>query len=339
MALPFRAVNIDCNFDYAFERERLAAVGIALIEQKSGTEDEIIAACTAADAVILEGAKTPLTMRVIGALPRCRVLAKYAVGVDNIDLAAATSQGIVVANAADYCTEEVSDHAVALMLAAARRVVALDRHLRAGGWGGPMRAVPVRRFSRLTVGLIGLGRIARATARKLQGFGCRVLAADPYLPAGVSAGPNVERVSLDRLLAESDLVSVHIPLSAETRGLVGAQMFSVMKSTAVLVNTSRGPVVDQAALIEALQSQRIAGAALDVFETEPLAVESPLRTMEQVILTPHTAADSVDSLQHARETVVDSVAAVLRGYWPPFPVNVRVIPRSALRPWSEAPSF
>jgi D-3-phosphoglycerate dehydrogenase len=326
----FTAVNIDCNFAYPFERERLAAAGIELIERKSPTEDEIIAACAQADAVIVEGTKTPVTARVIGALPRCRIIAKLAVGVDNIDLAAATAAGIVVANAADYCTEEVSDHAAALLLACARRVVFLDRHVRAGGWRVPPQAVPVRRISQLTLGLIGLGRIARATVRKMAGFGLRIVASDPYLPAGASE-PGVEIVPLQRLLAESDLVSVHVPLTGDTRGMINDACFAAMKPNAFLVNTSRGPVVDEKALIRALEAGRIAGAGLDVVEEEPLPAASPLRGMPQVILTPHIAADSTDSLQHARETVVASVTAVLGGAWPPFPVNRQVVPRFPLK--------
>ena len=172
MSSRFRAVNIDCNFDYTYERQRLDAIGVDLVEQKSTTEDEIIAACTEADALVLEGARTPLTARVIGALPRCQVIAKYAVGVDNVDIAAATNAGIVVANAADYCTEEVSDHAVALLLAGARRIVEMDRYVRGGQWTGFLRTqrLPIRRVSQLTLGLIGLGRIARATVRKMAGF-------------------------------------------------------------------------------------------------------------------------------------------------------------------------
>lgn len=337
MTTRLTAVNIDCNFDYAFERRQLAEHGIDLVERKSATEDAIMQACADADAVILEGAKTPMTARVIDAFRRCRVIAKYAVGVDNIDVPAATRSGIVVANAADYCTEEVSDHAVALMLAAARRVVAMDRHVRGGGWAGFTRTRPLRRVSQLTLGFVGMGRIARATARKMAGFQLRMIAADPFLPSSATV-PGVEMMPLDQLLSEADIVSVHVPLGADTRGLIGESCFRVMKPTAILVNTSRGPVVDERALIAALREKRIGGAALDVVEEEPLSAASPLREFENVILTPHTAADSTDSLQHARRTVVESVSAVLRGYWPPFPVNVaQVAPRAPLRPWSEFP--
>ena len=333
MTPRFTAVNVDCNFSYEYERERLARHGIALLERKVVIEDEIIRACADADAMIVEGSKTPMTARVIGSFARCRVIVKMAVGVDNIDLAAATNAGVVVANAADYCTEEVSDHAVALLLASSRRIVAMDRHVRSGGWAGFTRTHPLRRVSRLTLGFVGMGRIAQATARKMAGFGARMIAADPFLPGSVSI-PGVEMMALEKVLREADLISVHVPLSPDTRGMIGEAAFRAMKPTAVLVNTSRGPVVDQSALILALRENRIGGAALDVVEEEPLPAGSPLREFPNVILTPHTGADSVDSLQHARGTVVDSVAAVVGGHWPPFPVNAKVTPRQPLAPWA-----
>ncbi|MEO6873978.1 MAG: C-terminal binding protein [Opitutaceae bacterium] len=337
MNSPFKAVNIDVNFDYVYERQRLAARGVVLLEQKSVTEDEIIRACADANVVVVEGAKSPITAKVINALPRCQLIVKYAVGVDNVDVPAATAAGIVVANAADYCTEEVSDHAVALLLAGTRRIVSMDRFVRAGHWTGYGKDQPLRRVSQLTLGLIGLGRIARATARKMAGFRLRMLAADPYLSGPVSE-PGVEVVSMDRLLRESDLISVHVPLTAETRGLLNVAAFRSMKPTAVVVNTSRGPVIDEQALIRALREKWIGGAALDVVEEEPLALSSPLREFDQVVITPHNAANSSDSLQHARRTVVDSIEAVARGYWPPFPVNPKVVPRQPLKPWDQLPA-
>lgn len=332
-----KAVNIDCNFEYTYETERLAASGIELVPAKSVTEDDIIRACVGADAVILEGAKTPLTARVIAELTRCRVIAKYAVGVDNIDVRAATAAGIVVANAADYCTEEVSDHAVALLLASARRVMSMDRFVRRGNWTDFTKTHPLRRVSQLTLGLVGLGRIARATARKMAGFQMRILAADPYV-SGQTIDDRIEMVSLEHLLQEADLISIHVPLVAETRGLIGEAAFRSMKPTAYVVNTSRGPVIDQDALVQALREKWIGGAALDVVAEEPLPGSSPLRDFDQVILTPHAGADSVDSMKHVRRTVVESVEAVLSGYWPPFPVNPKVIPRFSLKSWSDFPA-
>jgi D-3-phosphoglycerate dehydrogenase len=335
MTPRFKVVNIDCNFDYTYERERLEALGAELVLRKSVSEDEIIQACQDADAVVLEGTKTPMTARVINALPHCRLIAKYAVGVDNVDVSAATARGIVVSNAADFCTEEVSDHAVALILASTRRIVAADRHVRAGNWSGFARTRPLRRMSMLTLGLVGMGRIARATARKMAGFQMKMLAADPF--PGLAPQPGVEFVALDRLLRESDVISVHVPLAKETRGLLNEASFRMMKPTAVVINTSRGPVIDEPALIRALQEKWIAGAALDVVTEEPLPLSSPLRAMDEVILTPHTAADSEDSLRHVRRTVIDSVEAVMRGYWPPFPMNPKVSTPTPLKPWSDLP--
>ncbi len=325
-----RVVNIDCNFDYAYERGRLEAIGAELVLAKSRTEDEIIRAAAQADILVVEGPRTPVTGRVIAALSRCRAIVKYSVGVDNIDVEAATRSGIVVANAADYCTEEVSDHAVALLLASARQVMSMDRRIRAGGWNDFPSARPMRRMSELTLGLVGLGRIARATARKMGGFRMRILASDPYLAPGFPE-PGIEVVPLDRLLREADLVSVHVPLTAETRGFIGEQAFGLMKPTAILVNTSRGGVVDEAALGRALGEKRIAGAALDVMAEEPLPASSPLRGFDQVILTPHQGSVSTDAMDHVRRTVTDSIEAVLSGRWPPFPVNPQVSPRVPLR--------
>jgi D-3-phosphoglycerate dehydrogenase len=330
----FRAVNTDCNFDYSLERTRLEPLGVEYVTSKCSGEDEIIAACSGADAVVLEGTTTPITARVIAALPRCRLIAKYAVGVDNIDVPAATAAGIVVANAADYCTEEVADHAAALILGSARGIVALDRHVRAGRWQGFTRIQPMRRVSHLTLGLVGFGRISRLTAQRMAGFGMQILASDPFLAAGKSDF-GVEIVPLERLLREADFVSVHVPLAPETRGLLGEASFRLMKPTAVVINTSRGPVIDEAALVKALQEKWIAGAALDVFEKEPLPLESPLRAMDQVILTPHQGANSTDALDHVHRTVTESLAAFSQGFWPPFPINPKVAPRMALRPYNE----
>jgi len=329
-----QVVNVDCNFTYDLERQRIEAAGADLVLRLARTEAEIIAACADAAIILLEHADTPLTARVISALPACRAIIRYGVGVDSIDVAAATKCGVVVANSADFCTEEVSDHAVALLLTSAKRVAFFDRRIRAGKWHGFTLTPPLRRIGNLTLGLVGWGRIAQATARKLEGFRMRTLVADPYVKS-VPAGSRVELVSLEQLLRESDLVSLHAPLNAETKHLIGEKEFRLMKPTAFLVNTSRGGVVDETALVRALQEQRLGGAGLDVMEVEPLPADSPLRTMEQVTLTPHYAASSQDSMQHLHGTVADSVEAILQGYWPPFPVNGTVVPRVPLRLWKD----
>lgn len=327
-------VNVDCNFSYALEQARTTAAGADFVLRKAKTEDAIIAACQDATVVLFENSDTYFNARVIAALPQCQAIVRYGVGVDTIDLAEATKRGVVVANSADYCTEEVSDHATALILASTRRIATFDRKIRSGGWVGYDPNQPMRRVSRLTLGLLGWGRIAQAVARKLAGFQMRILVSDPYVKS-LPAGSGVELVSREQLLREADLLSLHLPLNAETKHLINEQTLALMKPSAFLINTSRGGIVDEAALIRALQQGKLAGAGLDVFEVEPLPAGSPLRGMEQVILTPHYAASSQDAMTHLHGTVADSVEALLKSYWPPFPVNRDVVPRVALKPWAE----
>jgi len=329
-----QVVNTDCNFSYETEQRQIESAGGELILAKARTEDEIIATCRAASVVLIEFQDTPLTARVISSLPSLRAIVRYGVGIESVDQAEATRRGVVVANSADFCTEEVSDHAAALLLASARRICFFDRIVRSGGWQDFKLNPPLRRLGCMTLGLVGWGRIAQAVARKLQGFGLRILVTDPFVQS-LPAGSGFELVTRDRLLRESDLVSLHVPLSAETRHLIGEGELRAMKPTAFLINTSRGGIVDQAALVRALEENRLGGAALDVFEEEPLPAQSPLRSMDRVITTPHYAASSQDSMAHLHRTVADSVEAILRGFWPPFPVNPTVQPRVPLRPWSE----
>lgn len=206
--------------------------------------------------------------------------------------------------------------------------------MRAGGWQNFKLDPPLRRLGCMTLGLVGWGRISQAVARKMQGFGIRILVTDPFVQS-LAAVSYVELVGLDRVLRESDMVSLHVPLSADTKHLIGETELRAMKPTAFPVNTSRGGVVDQTALVRVLEENRIGGAALDVFEEEPLPAASPMRSLDKVIATPHYAASSQDSVGHLHRTVADSVEAILRGYWPPFPVNPVVQPRQPLRPWSE----
>jgi D-3-phosphoglycerate dehydrogenase len=333
--MPFKIVNLDTCFGwpkgYAQERALTSFLPVEWVMLKVVTEDEIIAASHEADVLLVERFSTQVTRRVIAALDRCRLIAKYAIGVENIDVAAATERGIVVCNAADYCVEEVSDHTVALLLACARRIVTIDRHVQRGGWHDVVFEVPLRRIRALTLGLVGFGRIARQVAQKFRSFGLRILAADPYVPGQDAAASGVELVSLNQLLRESDLISVHTPLTPETHKLIGQREFEMMKSSAFLVNTSRGAVLDESALIQRLREGRIAGAALDVADLEPLPGNSPLRGLPNVILTAHYAGDSVESLTDVHRTVGESISAVLQNYWPPFPVNPTVTPRIPLK--------
>jgi D-3-phosphoglycerate dehydrogenase len=261
---------------------------------------------------------------VIEGLERCRIIARYGVGIDTIDLTAATERGIVVTNVPDYCVDEVSNHAIALLLALARRLPKLQRATGAGRWQ-PTDAKPVRRLSGQTLGLVGFGRIAREVARKAQAFGLRILATDPLVDGETMAAAGVERVELDDLLAEADLVSLHAPLVDETRHLIDKRTLALMQPTAYLVNTSRGGLVDTAALRRALSEGRLAGAGLDVLESEPPGEEEPLLSLENVIVTPHTSFYSEESLIEMRRKCTEQVIAVLAGRRPDYPVNPEVL--------------
>lgn len=283
--------------------------------------------------VLLTIGLMPIDAAAIAGLERCRLIVRYGIGVDTIDLGAATARGIVVANAPTYCVEEVSDHAAALALSLARRVPYLDRAVRERGWDAAQGELGgVRRMRSRTLGVVGMGRIGAATARKLRPFVGRTLGYDPYLAPAAIDERGAEPVELATLLREADIVSLHVPLSERTRGLIGADALALMRPTALLVNTSRGPIVDEAALAAALSAGRLAGAALDVVVDEPLPAESPLLAVDgrRLILTPHAAASSDDSLVDLRREVLDAMRAVLGGRWPQAVVNPEVVPRVPL---------
>jgi D-3-phosphoglycerate dehydrogenase len=270
----------------------------------------------------------------IRALERCRLIVRYGIGVDTIDLAAATECGIVVANAPTYCVAEVADHAAALILSFARRVPGLDRQVRAVGWASAQRELPgTRRLSALTLGIVGLGKIGQQVARRMEPFGFRTLGYDPNLSDEQIRARGAVPASLDELLGAADIVSLHVPLAPATRHLIDARRLALMKSTATIVNTSRGAVIDEAALVQALQEDRIFGAALDVLEQEPPAPDHPLLQFDQrrVIVTPHFAASSEEVIPDLHREVCDAVEAVLGGQWPPSVMNPTVVPKLPLR--------
>jgi D-3-phosphoglycerate dehydrogenase len=248
------------------------------------------------DAEVLVSAGMPMDAETFRQLERTRFVLRPYVGYDDLDIEAATEAGILVANVPDTFVEEVANHALALILAANRRLLPMDRLVRDGRWFRGVKARelarPMPRLSTMTLGLVGFGNIARLTAKRALPFGFRIIASDPYVDPESVVGTNVELVPLDQLLRESDVVSVHVFLSKETRGLLSAERLALMKPTAVLVNTARGPVVDEAALCDALRNGRLAGAALDVMAVEPLDPASPLCGMENVILAPHLASYS-----------------------------------------------
>jgi D-3-phosphoglycerate dehydrogenase len=285
---------------------------------KSTAVEDILAAAHDADAVIVCYAQ--ITADLLSGLTRCKVIGRTGLGVDNIDVPAATARGITVTYVPDYCLREVSDHAMAMLLALARKITLSNKLVQSGRWELPP-IVPLHRLEGKVLGLVGFGNIPRAVAPKAKAFGLKVVTHDPYVSKEVLASAGVEGVSFDDLLSRSDFISVHAPLTPQTRGLINATAFARMKSGAMIVNTARGPLIDEAALIAALDSGHLGGAALDVVATEPLAKDSPLLGRDNVILTPHTAFYSVEALVELQTKCATDVARVLSGEPPVYPVK------------------
>lgn len=309
------------------EREGLAEFADDLVSYGPlNTPEKLIEACHDADACLVPGQY--FTAEVLSKLERCRVLVRYGVGYDTIDVDAASTHNILVVNIPDFCMPEVANHALALLLDCAKKISRLDRWMRAGGWQGgraPFLA-PMGPIHGETVGLVGFGQIARTFQRRVAALDMHVLAYDPFISQERAAEFGAELVSLEELLRRSDYVSIHVPLMEGTRGLINAEKLTLMKPTAYLINTSRGPVVDEAALIAALQAGQIAGAGLDVFEHEPLATDSPLLRLENVVVTPHTASYADETFRIMFRRVGAEAARALRGQMPNTPVNGQIKP-------------
>ncbi len=320
--LPTRIVITECDHDsFAPEHELTDPVGAVLVLTQSQSAAELITNAADADAILVQYAS--ITAEVMDALPRLRAIGRYGVGVDSVDVAAATARGIAVCNVPDYGTESVSDHAIGLTLAAARGIARLDRGVRAGSFD--LTAVrPLFQTRGRVFGIIGMGRIGTATARKAAGLGYEVIGYD------VAATPGIDfhgfaSVSLDELLERSQVVSLHTPLTEQTRGMLGAAELARMRTDAILVNTSRGGVVDGEALVEALRSGSILGAAIDVHESEPLPPGHPLTTFDSVVLTPHLAWYTEESYDELKRRTVANVLDVSAGRAPRDIVNPEVL--------------
>jgi D-3-phosphoglycerate dehydrogenase len=285
---------------------------------KSASADDILAVARDADAILVTYAKLPGEL--LRQLTRCKAIGRFGLGVDNIDLPAAKELGIAVNYVPDYCLREVSDHAMALLLALARKVTFSNKLVQSGRWEVPP-IVPLRRLEGQVLGLVGFGNIPRTLAPKAKAFGLKVITYDPYVVAEALAATGVEGVNFDDLLARSDYISVHAPLQSATRGLMNAKTFAKMKRGAMLINTARGPLVDEPALIAALDSGQLGGAALDVVTTEPLAKDSSLIGRDNVILTPHTAFYSVEALEELQTKCASDVARVLSGEKAIYPIS------------------
>jgi D-3-phosphoglycerate dehydrogenase len=311
-----------------FGDELLEPLNATLVNRMSMTEEEIIAHAHDADAIIGVVSIQPFTRRLLGALPKCRIIAGIGIGYDKTDVGAATELGIAVTNVPDYCLDEVSGLAVTFMLALGHRLLTIDRAVRERRIAFTMDkkaldeiACPMFRMRDQTLGIVGLGKIGTVTALKAQGQGMRVIAYDPYVLRPVMESRGVKPVDFDTLLRESDFVSIHTPLTSETSNMFGYEQFKKMKRTAYFINTARGGCVDQPGLIKALKEGLIAGAGIDVTVDEPIAPENPLLTMTNVILTGHSAWYSVTSEADVQRRPMTQVVQALKGEWPMYAVN------------------
>ncbi|MDH7507816.1 MAG: C-terminal binding protein [Methanomassiliicoccales archaeon] len=292
------------------------------------TENDVIQVARDADAIL--NTYAPVSRRVIERLERCRVIARYGIGYDTIDVEAATEKGIVVVNVPTYCIDEVADHTLALILCALRKITVYDKAIRKGSWDW-RDARPINRLKEMTLGLIAVGKIGRALAERVKPIGMRIIAFDPYVSEKKMREIGIEPVSLDRLLRESDVISIHTPLTKETRHMINYDKLKLMKRGAILVNTSRGGVIKTDDLVRALEEGLIAFAALDVLEDEPPPKDHPLLKFENVVLTPHASFYSEGSLKEVKNTAAEEIVRVLTGRKPLSCVNPDVLTRVELK--------
>jgi D-3-phosphoglycerate dehydrogenase / 2-oxoglutarate reductase len=285
---------------------------------KSVNADDILSVAKDADAILVTYAK--LTREILTQLTQCKAIGRFGLGVDNIDLPTAKEKGIAVNYVPDYCIREVSDHTMALLLALIRKIPLSNKLVQSGRWEMPA-VVPIRRIEGTVLGLVGLGHIPRLVAPKAQAFGIKVIAYDPFAKPEVFKSVGVESVDFDTLLKTSDYVSVHAPLLPATRGLINAAAFAKMKKGVFIVNTARGPLIDEPALIAALESGQVGGAGLDVVTTEPLAKDSPLLDRDNVIISPHTGFYSIEALTELQTKCATDVARVLSGEKAVYPIS------------------
>lgn len=317
--------------DYSRNWEE-ARANIGLVRKVCVTEEEIAAVAGGADAIICASTIQPMSRKLLKTLGKCRFIQSIGIGYEGIDIVAATESGIMVANVPDYCLEEVSDHTMALILASSRKIVDLNDAVRTGKWVAQTAPYiqqniwpKLSKLRGMTLGLVGFGRIARSVAPKARAFGMQVKAYDPFLPQRIFDDESVEKVDMDTLLSKSDFVSLHTPLTAETKGLIGRDELRKMKPTAYLVNTGRGPLVDTKALCECLEEGVPAGAALDVVDPEPINMGNPLLKLSNVIITAHSAARSSAAITELYSRPGEEMVNVLiKGLWPRGLVNPQV---------------
>ena len=311
------------------ERAVLAKSGAELVVAPDGSEDTLASMATGVDGILTCFEK--VTERVVRSADSALVIGRYGVGVDNIDVGTATELGIVVTYVPDYCVPEVSDHVMALLLAWNRRLVLFDRATKTDGWGSEGLGMRIMRLEGKRIGIVGLGRIGRAVATKAKAFGMEVLGSDPFVSAEDGARLGVKMVELQDLLRDSEFVTLHSPLIAETTGMIGREELALMKREAFLINAARGPLIDEDALYDALASGGIAGAGLDVLVDVAPPLDHRLTQLDNVIVTPHTAFFSQEAVLELEERAAGEVASVFEGRLPDNVVNPAVLSRPNLR--------
>jgi len=307
------------------EKRELDKIGASLSESPGKDEDTIIETAKDADALLVCYAE--VTSRVVTSLEKCRVIARYGIGMNNVDVASATKRKIIVTNVPDASIEEVSDHALTLILTSVRKVCQLNKVVKGGKWGFKDYR-PMYRLKGQTLGLVGFGKIPRRLAEKVQAYNFEIIVYDPYLGKEVEKEYNVKLVTFEELLKKSDIISIHTPLTEETTGMFGTEQFKTMKNSAYLINTSRGGLIKDAELARALREGEIAGAGVDVLEDENVNSSHPLVDLENVIITPHSAFYSEQSLKDTQYKAVQEVVRVLTGEKPKSCVNPEVLKKT-----------
>lgn len=311
MTTSFKVVITDYEYEtLRWEEEALAQVGAEFIKCQCKTEQELIEATRDADAILVQYAR--ITSNVMDHMQKCRAIVRYGVGLDCIDVAAATEHGIMVANIPDYGLEDIADHAIALMLTSARKIIQLNQAVHQGIWDYKL-AKPLFRLRGKTLGLVGFGHIARMVAEKAQVFGMKVIAFDPYVNPSIADNYNIELVDWDTVLGRADVLSLHVPVTEQTVHLINEEALSKLKSNCILVNTARGALVEEQALIKALRAGKLAGAGLDVSEKEPIDINNELLTLPNVVITPHSAWYTEEAQQSLQQQAAQEIVRALNG--------------------------
>jgi len=314
-----KVVITDCDHGSIEEEKReFGRIGAELSLAQIKEEEDLIRVCKDADGLLNQYAL--LTRKVLEKVPKCKVIGRYGVGIDSVDLKAATDLGIIVANVPDYCVDEVADQALSMILALIRKTVFFDQKVRSDQWDF-RQGRPIHRIKGKTLGLIGSGRIGLEVAKRISAFGVRVITFDPYLQ---KTPEEIELMDFDTVLKESDFISIHCPLNESTRHLLGEREFQKMQKKPLIINTSRGPIIDEMALIQALIKRQVSGAGLDVLEKEPPDPQNPLLRMENVIIAPHISFYSEESISELKRRTAENVSSVLLGKWPRSVVNQEV---------------